>query len=81
MARADWLTSDTMQAYPNVSRARSQWAPMSPKTKGWVLNGRRVQLGLRVLALLGAIGALFCAIIITSLPASIVWIVRVGVSA
>jgi len=54
---------------------------MSPKTKGWVLNGRRIQLGLRVLALLGAIGALFCAIIITGLPASIVWIVRVGVSA
>lgn len=53
---------------------------MSPKTKGRVLHGRRIQQGLRVLALLGAIGSLFCAIIIQNLPASIVWIIRVGVS-
>lgn len=53
---------------------------MSPKTKGCVLFGRRLQLGLRVLTLLGAAGSLFCSIVIKNVPASIVWIIRVGVS-
>lgn len=53
---------------------------MSPRTKGQVLYGRRIQLGLRVLALVGALGSLFCSIIITGLSAAIVWIIRVGVS-
>ena len=65
---------------PNAPRARSQWTPMSPRTKGQVLYGRRIQLGLRVLALVGALGSLFCSIIITGLSAAIVWIIRVGVS-
>lgn len=53
---------------------------MSPRTKGQVLYGRRIQLALRVLALVGALGSLFCSIIITGLSAAIVWIIRVGVS-
>ena len=65
---------------PNAPRARSQCTPMNPRTKGQVLYGRRIQLGLRVLALVGALGSLFCSIIITGLSAAIVWIIRVGVS-
>lgn len=53
---------------------------MSPKTKGRVLFGRRIQLGLRVLTLLGAAGSLFCAIVIQNLATSLIWIIRVGVS-
>lgn len=53
---------------------------MSPRTKQKVLYGRKVQLGLRVLALVGAIGSLFCAVVIKNAEASIIWIVRVGVS-
>jgi hypothetical protein len=53
---------------------------MSPRTKGKVFYGRRVQLGLRVLALIGALGSLFCAIVIKGVATSIIWIVRVGVS-
>ena len=45
-----------------------------------MLFGRRLQLGLRVLTLLGAAGSLFCSIVIKNVPASIVWIIRVGVS-
>lgn len=52
---------------------------MSPKTKGRVKYGRKIQLGLRVLALLGAIGSLFCAVVIKG-AAAIIWIIRVGVS-
>lgn len=52
---------------------------MSPNTKGRVTYGRKIQLGLRVLALLGALGSLFCAVVIKGAVA-IVWIIRVGVS-
>lgn len=51
---------------------------MSPSTKGRVFYGRKVQLGLRVLALLGALGSLFCAIVIKNVAVTIIWIVRVG---
>lgn len=63
-----------------MPRAKADWAPMSPKTKGRVWFGRRVQLALRVLALLGAAGSLFCAIVIQSLGTGVIWIMRVGVS-
>lgn len=53
---------------------------MSPSTKGRVFYGRKVQLGLRVLALLGGLGSLFCAIVIKNVAVSIIWIIRVGVS-
>ena len=53
---------------------------MSPKTKGRVVYGRKVQLALRVLALAGAIGSLFCSIVIKNAAVTVIWIVRVGVS-
>ncbi|KAE8145982.1 hypothetical protein BDV25DRAFT_163419 [Aspergillus avenaceus] len=57
---------------------KSKWTPMSPNTKGRVLLGRKVQLGLRVLQLIGALGSLFCAIVIKNAAATMIWIVRVG---
>lgn len=66
--------------YYNIPDGRSRWTPMSPRTKGKVLYGRRILLGLRVLSLIGALGSLFCAIVIQNIAASIVWIIRVAVS-
>ncbi|GIJ98469.1 hypothetical protein Aspvir_000586 [Aspergillus viridinutans] len=65
-------------SYSNFPDGVSRWTPMSPSTKGRVFYGRRVQLGLRVLALLGALGSLFCAIVIKNVAVSIIWIIRVG---
>ncbi|KAL4870143.1 hypothetical protein BDV12DRAFT_166667 [Aspergillus spectabilis] len=65
-------------SYSNIPDGRSRWTPMSPRTKGKVIYGRTLQLGLRVLELTGAMGSLFCAIVIKNVAATIVWIVRVG---
>ncbi|KAF7125767.1 hypothetical protein CNMCM5793_002060 [Aspergillus hiratsukae] len=65
-------------SYSNLPDGVSRWTPMSPSTKGRVLYGRKVQLGLRLLALLGALGSLFCAIVIKNVAVSIIWIIRVG---
>ncbi|KAI9934952.1 hypothetical protein ASPWEDRAFT_175672 [Aspergillus wentii DTO 134E9] len=61
-----------------VQNGKTRWTPMSPKTKGRVFHGRKGQLALRVLALLGALGSLFCAIVVKNVAATIVWIIRVG---
>ena len=53
---------------------------MSPRTKPKVFYGRKIQLGLRILSLIGALGSLFCAIVIKNVAVSIIWIIRVGVS-
>lgn len=53
---------------------------MHPRTKSSVIHGRQVQLGLRILSLLGALGSLFCAIVIKNVAVTMVWIVRVAVS-
>lgn len=52
--------------------------PMHPRTKRRVDRARRVQLGLRILALLGALGALFCVIAINNTSTSVAWIIRVA---
>ncbi|KAL3462912.1 hypothetical protein BJX64DRAFT_258412 [Aspergillus heterothallicus] len=65
-------------SYNNIPNGRSRWTPMSPRTKGKVFYGRRVQLGLRVLELIGALGSLFCSIVIKGVATSIIWIIRVG---
>ncbi|KAL5340778.1 hypothetical protein BJX70DRAFT_94169 [Aspergillus crustosus] len=65
-------------SYSNIPDGRSRWTPMSPRTKGKVIYGRKIQLGLRILELTGALGSLFCAIVIKNIAATIVWIVRVG---
>ncbi|KAL4978473.1 hypothetical protein BDW66DRAFT_129638 [Aspergillus desertorum] len=65
-------------SYSNLPDGRSRWTPMSPWTKPKVFYGRRTQLGLRVFSLIGALGSLFCAIVIKNVAASIIWIIRVG---
>ncbi|KAL4918251.1 hypothetical protein BDW62DRAFT_70088 [Aspergillus aurantiobrunneus] len=65
-------------SYTNFPDGRSNWTPMSPRTKDKVFYGRKIQLGFRVLALTGGLGSLFCAIVIKNIAASIVWIIRVG---
>ncbi|KAL4879162.1 hypothetical protein BJY04DRAFT_103787 [Aspergillus karnatakaensis] len=65
-------------SYSNIPDGRSRWTPMSPRTKPKIIYGRKVQLGMRVFELIGALGSLFCAIVIKNVAASIIWIVRVG---
>ncbi|EAW14116.1 uncharacterized protein ACLA_071490 [Aspergillus clavatus NRRL 1] len=65
-------------SYSNFPDGVTRWAPMSPRTKSKVFYGRRIQLGLRVLALLGALGALFCGIVIKNIAVTIIWIIRAG---
>ncbi|KKK23947.1 hypothetical protein P175DRAFT_0503054 [Aspergillus ochraceoroseus IBT 24754] len=67
-------------SYSNIPDGKSRWTPMGPRTRTKVFWGRKIQLGLRVLALLGALGSLFCAIVIKNVPSRIIWIVRAGPS-
>jgi hypothetical protein len=53
---------------------------MSPNTKSKVKYSRQVQLFLRVLALFGALGLLFCVIAIKGTSGSLGWIIRVAPS-
>lgn len=53
---------------------------MSHKTKGRVKYARSTQLALRVLTLLGAVGSLFCSIVIKGAAVTVIWIIRAGVS-
>ncbi|KAE8393615.1 hypothetical protein BDV23DRAFT_32595 [Aspergillus alliaceus] len=67
-------------SYCNIPDGKSKWTPMSPKTKNRVIYGRKAQLGLRTVQLIGALGSLFCAIVIKNAAATVIWIVRVGPS-
>jgi len=53
---------------------------MNPRTKVWVKYARKTQLGLRVVTLLGALGSLFCSIVIKGAAVTVIWIIRAGVS-
>jgi hypothetical protein len=53
---------------------------MSPNTKTKVTVARQIQLVLRVFALLGALGSLFCSIVINNVATTVIWIIRAGVS-
>lgn len=53
---------------------------MHPNTKNRVKYTRGTQLGLRVVTLLGALGSLFCSIVITNAATTVIWIIRAGVS-
>ncbi|KAJ5363475.1 uncharacterized protein N7496_009188 [Penicillium cataractarum] len=57
---------------------KSTWTPMSPHTKNRVNYARRTQLALRVLTLLGALGSLFCSIVINNVATTVIWIIRAG---
>ena len=51
---------------------------MHPRTKNKVKSLRRIQLVLRLLELVGALGLLFCAISINKTTGAVSWIIRVG---
>jgi hypothetical protein len=55
------------------------WKPPSPNTKKKVKWTRITQLVLRVFALLGACGLLFCIITLTNLDPTLGWIIRIAV--
>ncbi|OKL62040.1 hypothetical protein UA08_02936 [Talaromyces atroroseus] len=52
--------------------------PMSHHTKARVKHTRRFQLLLRILAIIGALGILFCVICVTDTGAALGWIIRVA---
>ncbi|CAG8076536.1 unnamed protein product [Penicillium salamii] len=56
----------------------TSFTPMNPRTKDRVKYARTAQLVLRVITLLGALGSLFCSIVIKGAAATIIWIIRAG---
>ncbi|CAI7632411.1 unnamed protein product [Penicillium palitans] len=56
----------------------SSFTPMSHKTKDRVKYARSTQLALRVLTLLGALGSLFCSVVIKGAAVTVIWIIRAG---
>ncbi|EXJ90821.1 hypothetical protein A1O1_03926 [Capronia coronata CBS 617.96] len=52
--------------------------PMNPNTKSRVTRARQIQLLLRICALLGAMGTLFCVIAINKTSSTVGWIIRVA---
>ncbi|EED15441.1 conserved hypothetical protein [Talaromyces stipitatus ATCC 10500] len=63
-----------------VPRQNKPIHPMSRHTKARVTHTRRVQLLLRILSVLGAIGILFCVICISHTDVALGWIIRVAPS-
>lgn len=61
-------------------RQSKPFTPMSPYTKVRVQRTRIVQLLLRILALIGSVGILFCVIFINGTDVALGWIIRVAVS-
>lgn len=53
---------------------------MSPNTKTHVKYARSTQLLLRLVTFVGALGSLFCSIVMTHVPTTVIWIIRAGVS-
>jgi hypothetical protein len=53
---------------------------MHHNTKNRVKYTRGTQLGLRIVTLLGALGSLFCSIVIKNASPTVIWIIRAGVS-
>ncbi|KAA6408667.1 MAG: hypothetical protein FRX48_07749 [Lasallia pustulata] len=64
-------------SYFIVPYGNLEWKPMSPRTKSKVQNTRRVQLLLRLCALLGALGMLFCVICIKNTTSTVGWVIRI----
>ncbi|KAG0160743.1 hypothetical protein PDIDSM_8273 [Penicillium digitatum] len=56
----------------------SSFTPMSHKTKNRVKYARLTQLALRFLTLLGALGSLFCSVVIKGAAVAVIWIIRAG---
>ena len=67
-------------SYIIVPSARSNLPPMHPNTKQRINTARWLQFSLRLLQLLGALGALVCVIIIRGVNDVQGWILRIPVS-
>ncbi|KAJ5907384.1 hypothetical protein N7495_000066 [Penicillium taxi] len=63
---------DTWGGFDN----RSTWTPMHPNTKKRVTRTRHIQLGLRIITLIGSLGSLFFSVVITQASARMIWIIR-----
>ncbi|KAJ5604401.1 hypothetical protein N7510_009555 [Penicillium lagena] len=61
-----------------VSAGKPTWTPMSPNTKSRVKYARSAQLVLRLVTFVGALGSLFCSIVVTHVPTTVIWIIRAG---
>lgn len=59
--------------------SRTYYTPMSPRTKSWIKGMRRVQLVLRALELIGALGLFVLLILLTGMDMLAGWIMRVTV--
>jgi polynucleotide 5'-kinase involved in rRNA processing len=59
-----------------VPSGRSKYKPMGSKTKGWIKGMRAVQLCLRVLEVIGAVGL----VVVMSLAGLLGWVIGVTVS-
>lgn len=66
-------------SYVIVPSARPNIPPMHPKTKQWITGTRWCLFALRLLQLMGALGALICVIIIRGVDDVQGWILRVPV--
>ena len=62
-----------------VPTGRTNWMTMGYKTKSWIKWSRIVQLGLRILELIAAVGLLVLMILITNVEALTGWVLRITV--
>ncbi|EQL38127.1 hypothetical protein BDFG_00507 [Blastomyces dermatitidis ATCC 26199] len=65
-------------SYVMIPNGKINKKTMSPKTKSRVKYTRIFQLVLRVCALIGALGVLFCVICINNIAGAAVWMIRVA---
>jgi hypothetical protein len=71
-----YLYVRVQRAIPRQSKA---FTPMSPYTKIRVKRIGFIQLVLRILAVIGSLGILFCVICINGTDVALGWIIRVAV--
>lgn len=64
-----------------VSHRNADYKVMSDRTKQWIVGVRWVQLGLRVLQLIAALGVLALMILITDVSERVSWLLRILVRA
>lgn len=62
-----------------LPETRKEYKTLGPRTKWWITSLRRVQLGLRVLQLLAAVGVLFLFIVVTKVASLPSWVLRITV--
>ncbi len=66
-------------AHEVLGPRRNNYKPMGRRTKSFIVGLRRVQLGLRVLELVGALGILVMMILISHVDPVTAWVTRLTV--